>query len=124
VKGVEVEDDVVLVVDVVPIRDGCADSRRVSIVGNDAEVNSLRRIPDEDLGFFLRATAIHRLILPEAREPSSLRPDRFIELPVDLNGGLETGNLRGGRALPLDNSAKVWAGALKQQEKREHGPLG
>ena len=121
VEGVEVEDDVVLVVDVVPVGDGGADGGRAPVVGDDAEVDRVGRIPHQDLGLLLRGAAVHRLVLPEAGEPRGLGPHRLVEHAVDPDRRFQPRDLGGGRALSLDDRAG--GGGLEQQQSREHGPL-
>ena len=49
------------------------------VVGDDAEVDRVGRVPDQDLGPLLRGPAVHRLVLPEAGEPGGLGPDGLVE---------------------------------------------
>ena len=88
------------------------------VVGDDAEVNRVRRVPDQHLGPLLRGPAVHRLVLPEAGEPGGLGPDRLVEHAVDPDRRLQPGDLGGGRALPLDDGTGY--GGLEQQQQREH----
>ena len=122
VEGVDVEDDVVVVVDVVAVGHGGPDRGRTAVVGDDAEVDRVRRVPHQDLGLLLGGPAVHRLVLPEAGEPGGLGPGGLVEHAVDLHGGFEPRHLRGGRALPLDDGAGN--GGLDQQQQREHGSQG
>ena len=85
--------------------------------GDDAEIDGVRRVPDQDLGLLLGRAAIHRLILPEAGEPGGGGPDRLVELAVDLDGALQPGNLRGWRALPPATAAPE--PGLEEQQERE-----
>lgn len=103
VERVEVDHDMVVVVDVVAVGYGCADGGRIPVVGDDAEVDRIRRVPDQHLGLLLGRSTVDGLVLPEPGEAGRLRPRWFIEIPVDLDGHFQAGNLRGWRALALDD---------------------
>ena len=114
VEGVDVDDDVVVVVDVVAVGHGGADRGRQPVVGHDAEVDRVRRVPDQDLGLLLGGPAVHRLVLPEAAEPGGLGPGGLVEHAVDLRRRL--------RAAALAR----WASPSPRQQrrKRRSGPAG
>ena len=124
VEGVEVDHDVIVVIDVVAVCYRCSDGSRTSIVGDDPEVDRVRRIPDQNLGLLLGRAAVDRLILPKSVETCGPGPDLLVELPVDLDFNLETGDLRGGRALPLDHGGRGRAFCLLEQPECEHGSRG
>ena len=130
VEGVEVEDDVVVVVEVVAVGHGGADGGGDAVVGDDAEVDRVGGVPDEDLGPLLRGAAVHRLVLPEAGEAGGLGPGGLVEDAVhpDL-GRLDARDLGGGGALAFDRPALsrgVGGGGgddgLDEQQECEHGP--
>ena len=83
-ERVDVDDDVIVVVDIIPVRDRRADGGGILVVRHNAEVDRIRRVPNEDLGFFLRGAAVHGLVLPEAGQTRSRRPDRLVKFAVDL----------------------------------------
>src|SRR5919108_844728 len=89
---------------------------------DDAEVNRLWRVPDQDFGLLLGWPTIDRLILPESSKPGGPGPDRLIQLAVYLDSGLETGDLRGRGAFPLHDGAGEWI--LHEQQEREQRSAG
>ena len=93
--------------------------RRITVrLWDDAEVDGVGCVPDQDLGFFLGGPPVHRLILPEAGEPGGLGPGGLVELAVDLDRRLQPGNLCCRRPLPLDSDARERI--LYQQQECEH----
>ena len=109
VEGVEVEDDVVFVVDVVPVgHRGSDGGRRGGRWAMTPKWIASGAVPDQHLGLLLRGAAIHWLILPEAGQPggldqagSSSFPSIWTSLPV--RGSLRWASLcpgRPGRAGP------------------------
>jgi hypothetical protein len=123
-KGVEIENHVIVVLDVVPVG-YCGPNRRgAAVMGNNREVDCIRRIPDQDVGLLLGRSAIYRLVLPESGKPGGARPHRLVQPSVDLDLALQPWDVGNGRALALDHSTQLGTGCLKEQQQREHDPLG
>ena len=72
VERVEEDRDRVIPVEVVAVGDRGPDRLGLAVGGDDAEVDRLRRVPDQHFGLFLGRPAVHRLLLPEPAEPRGL----------------------------------------------------
>ena len=121
VESVDVEDDVVVVVDVVAVGHGRTDRGGIAVVGDDAEVDRVRRIPHQDLGLLLGGPAVHRLVLPEAGQPGGLGPGGLVQLPsISDRGFPAAGSPRWASPSPRRRRR----GGLDEQQQREHGLLG
>ena len=113
VEGVEVDRDPVVGVEVVAIGDGRADATRLLVVRDDAEVDRVRRVPDQHLGALLGRPAVDRLVLVEAIEDGRLPPDRLVQLAVHLDRGFNARHVGGVR-----RDSSVLRCLAQQQEKR------
>src|SRR4030095_13184316 len=99
VERVEVDRDAVFVAEVVAVGDGGTDGRRVLRVGDDPEINRIRRIKDARLGALLGGSAGGGWVLMEAGQPRGLGPGRLTQRPIDRDGGTrDSRNVNGGTA--------------------------
>ncbi len=113
----------VLAPDRVAIRVRRADGVGLAVVGEDAEVDGVGRVPDEHLGPLHGRAAVRRFELREAGEPHGLGPGGFIQHAVDDGRGLDARDRDLWPAAPLDDLRRCH-GHLRGDQRcdERHGP--
>ena len=122
VEGVEQDVDAVVAVDVVAVGEGCAHHLAVGLVGADAEIDRVGRVPDEHLGGIRGGARVGGAVLGEAGEHGGPLPHRLVEAAVDRDGGVDARrvDVEPARAAVIDG-AGVARRLQQQEEGGEHG---
>ena len=82
--GVEADDHPVVLVDPAsPVQDRPVDAVGLRIEKGEAEVEGVRVVGDPHFGALAGRSAVHRVPLSEAGDRGDVRPERFVEHPVD-----------------------------------------